>query len=82
MEQYYTQVVLPYREGRLAGGHFNDEVRAAFTKAAFRLADEYVSRGQDRQAIDVLGLVAESDVPAADEAVRRINRMRSKGRFL
>ncbi|MBQ0032151.1 MAG: tetratricopeptide repeat protein [bacterium] len=82
MDQYYTQVVLAYREGRLAGGHFNDEVRAAFTKAAFRLADEYVSRGQDRQAIDVLGLVAESDVPAADEAVRRINWMRSKGRFL
>ena len=82
MDQYYAQVVLAYREGRLAGGRFNDEVRAAFSKAAFRLADEYESRGQDRQAIDVLELVAESDVPAADEAVRRINKMRSKGRFL
>ena len=82
MDQYYTQVVLAYREGRLAGGHFTDEARAAFSKAAFRLADEYESRGQDRQSIDVLELVAESDVPAAAEAVRRINRMRSKGRFL
>ena len=82
MDQYYAQVVLAYREGRLSGGHFTDEVRAAFSKAAFRLADEYESRGQDRQAIDVLGLVAESDVPAADEAVRRINKIRSKGRFL
>ena len=82
MDQYYTQVVLAYREGRLAGGHFSDEVRAAFSKAAFRLADEYESRGQDRQAIAVLELVAGSDVPAADEAARRINKMRSKGRFL
>ena len=82
MDAYYAQVVLAYREGRLAGGHFTDEVRAAFSKAAFRLADEYESRGQDRQAIDVLGLVAESDVPAADEAARRINKIRSKGRFL
>ena len=82
MDQYYTQVVLAYREGRLAGGHFTDEARAAFSKAAFRLADEYESRGQDRQSIDVLELVAESDVPAAAEAVRRINRMKSKGRFL
>ena len=82
MDQYYTQVVLAYREGRLAGGHFTDEARAVFSKAAFRLADEYESRGQDRQSIDILELVAESDVPAAAEAVRRINRMRSKGRFL
>ena len=82
MDQYYTQVVLAYREGRLAGGYFTDEARAVFSKAAFRLADEYESRGQDRQSIDILELVAASDVPAAAEAVRRIDRMRSKGRFL
>ena len=82
MDQYYTQVVLAYREGRLGGGHFTDEARAVFSKAAFRLADEYESRGQDRQALDVLALVAESDVPAAGEASRRIDKIRSKGRFL
>ena len=82
LDQYYTQVVLVYREGRLAGGHFTDEARAAFSKSAFRLADEYENRGQGRQALRVLELVAESDVPAADEAVRRIDRMRRKGRFL
>lgn len=82
MDQYYTQVVLAYREGRLGGGHFTDEARAVFSKAAFRLADEYESRGQDRQALDVLELVAESDVPAAEEANRRIDKIRSKGRFL
>ena len=82
MDQYYTQVVLAYREGRLAGERFSDEVRAVFSKSAFRLADEYESRGQDRQAVGVLELVAESDVPAADEPVRRIGKMRNKGRFL
>ena len=82
MDQYYAQVVLAYREGRTSGGHFTDEARAAFSKAAFRLADEYESRGQDGRALGVLELVAVSDVPAADEAVRRIDRMRSKGRFL
>ena len=82
MDQYYTQVVLAYREGRLSGERFADADRAAFSRSAFRLADEYESRGQDRQALDVLQLVAESDVPAAAEAVRRIDKMRGKGRFL
>ena len=82
LDQYYTQVVLAYREGRLAGGHFTDEARAVFSKSAFRLADEYENRGQDRQALGILELVAESDVPAADEAVRRIDRIGRKGRFL
>ena len=82
LDQYYSQVILAYREGRINGERFTDEARAAFSKAAFRLTDEYESRGQDRQALGVLELVAESDVPAADEAVRRIDRMRRKGRFL
>ena len=82
MDQYYTQVVLAYRGGKFAGERFSDEERAVFSKSAFRLADEYESRGQDRQALGVLRLVAESDVPAADEATRRIDKMRNKGRFL
>ena len=82
LDQYYAQVVLAYREARLAGGHFTDEARAAFSKAAFRLADEYEGRGQERPALGVLELVAESDVPAADEAARRIEKMKNKGRFL
>ena len=82
MDQYYAQVVLAYREARISGAHFTDEARAAFSKAAFRLADEYESRGQERPALGVLELVAESDVPAAAEAARRIDKMRNKGRFL
>ena len=82
LDQYYAQVVLAYREARLAGGRFTDEARAAFSKAAFRLADEYEGRGQERPALGVLELVAESDVPAADEVARRIEKMKNKGRFL
>lgn len=82
MDQYYSQVILAYREARLAGGQFTDEARAAFSKAAFRLVDEYESRGQERPALGVLELVAESDVPAADEAARRIGKMRNRGMFL
>jgi hypothetical protein len=48
----------------------------------FRLADEFESRGRDFQAMHVLGLAATSDVPAAAEAQKRIERIRSKGRFL
>lgn len=82
IDQYYSQVVLAYRDGRVAHEHFNDEARAAFSRAAFRLADEYESRGKDQQALAVLNLVAKSDVPAADEAVRRMERISKKGRFL
>lgn len=82
MDQYYSQVVLAYRSLRLQGAQMNDEARAAFSKAAFRLADEYVGLGRDQQAMNVLQLVATSDVPAAEEARRRIERISDKGRFL
>ena len=82
VERYYAGVVLAYREGRIAGEHFDDEVRASFSRAAFRLADEFESRGDDARAVSVLRLVVNSDVPAAEEASRRIGRINSKGRFL
>ena len=82
IDQYYTQVVLEYRGGRLRHVRFDDEARAAFSRAAFRLAEEYESRGRDGQAISVLRLVEQSDVPAATEATKRIDRISKKGRFL
>jgi tetratricopeptide (TPR) repeat protein len=82
IEQYYTQVVLAYREARAKGERLDDGARAAFSRAAFRLADEYESRGRDYQAIHVLELVATSDVPAAGEAEKRIGRISMKGGFL
>lgn len=82
IDQYYTQVVLAYREGREKGERFDDEARADFSRAAFRLVDEYESRGKDLQAESILHLVADSDVPAADEAQKRMERISKKGRFL
>ena len=82
VDQYYSQVLLAYREGRLRGGRYDDEARAAFSRAAFRLVDEFESRGNEFQTVRVLELVAESDVPAASAAAKRIERISKKGRFL
>ena len=82
IDQYYTQVVLAYRNGRLKGVVYSDAAHADFSRAAFRLAEEYESRGQDEQAVNILSLIVASEVPAADEASRRINRIRKKGKFL
>ena len=82
VDRYYADVVLAYREGRAGGVRFDDEARAAFSRAAFRLADEFESRGRDFQALHVLELVAASDVPAAEEAKKRIDRIQRKGNFL
>lgn len=81
-DQYYTQVVLAYRNGRKNGFTYTDEAHADFSRAAFRLAEEYESRGQDYQAVNVLSIVVASEVPAADEAARRIERIRRKSRYL
>lgn len=82
VDRYYTDVVLAYRDGRARGVRYDDEARAAFSRAAFRLADEFESRGRDYQAVHVLELVATSDVPAAAEAQKRIDRIKRKGNFL
>ena len=82
IDQYYVHVVLAYRKERLRGERLDDEASAAFSKSAFRLADEYEGRGKDRQALNVLELVVESGVPAAEEARKRMGRIYSKGGFL
>ena len=81
-DQYYAQVVLAYRDGRAHGESFGEEGEATFVRAAFRLADDFESRGRDYQAIGVLRLVAESGASAAAEAERRIERISKKGLFL
>lgn len=82
IDMYYTQVVLAYRTGRIAGIRYDDDARATFARAAFRLAEEYESRGRIRQAVHVLDLVRTSDVQAAGEAANRIDRLTKKGRLL
>lgn len=82
VDGYYSGVVLAYRDGRRKGCWFDDEARAAFARAAFRLADEYEARGMDFQAMHILELVVASDVPAAREAEKRIDAIQMKGRLL
>jgi hypothetical protein len=81
-DQYYSHVVLAYRQGRISGVRYSDEARAAFSRAAFALVDGYERRGLDSQAVKILELVAESDVPAAKEARRRMEKISMKGGFL
>ena len=81
-EQYYTQVVLAYRDGRERGERFGDKARAVFSRAAFLLADAFADGGRDYQAVGILKLVVESGVPAAEEAEKRISRIYKKGLFL
>ncbi len=81
-EQYYSDVVLAYERARENGAWLDDSARAFFARAAFALADHYESKGLDRQARRVLRHVAKSDVPAADEARKRIARLEAKGRVL
>ena len=82
VDQYYSQVVLAYRNGLERGERFGDEAKAVFSRAAFRLVDEFERRGRTRQALSILQLVSASDVPAAEEAARRYERISEKGRFL
>ena len=74
-------MVLAYREGRIANRRMTEEAGSAFSRAAFRLADEYERRGKDWQAANILRLVAESDVPASGEAAKRMERLMNKGRM-
>jgi endonuclease I len=82
MDQYYSNVVLAYYNGSHRGEWFDDSARAFFARAAFALADHHEAKGVDRQERRVLRSVARSDVPAADEARKRIERIEEKGRFL
>ena len=82
VDQYYSQVLVAYRNGRLAGERYSDDARAAFSRAGFTLADRYEGRGLDDQARRILELIAQSDVPAAKEARRRIGKISTKGGFL
>ena len=75
-------VVLAYERVRKNGAWLDDSARAFFARAAFALADYYESKGLDRQARKVLRHVSKSDVPAADEARKRIARLEAKGRVL
>lgn len=79
---YYSSVVLAYREGRAQGVLRGNEGEMPFVRAAFRLADVFESRSLDYQALGVLRLVVESEIPASLEAKKRMERISRKGLFL
>ena len=81
-DRFYADVVLAYRENAAKGVRYGDAARAAFVRAAFALADECESRGEDAQAVKILSLVSTSGVPAAVEADGRIKRINTKGKML
>lgn len=81
-DQYYSQVILAYRDGRAHGERFGSDGEATFVRAAFRLADGFEAHGRDYQAVGVLKLVVESGIPASREAEKRIERISKKGMFL
>lgn len=82
VDEYYTRVVVAFRDGRAEGIRYDEDAVAAFSRAAFRLAEEYESRGSDAQAANVLRLVVTAAVPASDEAEKRIERINRKGKLL
>ena len=78
--RYYDGVVLEYMRAAEAGKELlDDSARTFFARAAFALADRYESQGLRRQAVNILKHVAKSGVPAADEARKRIARIKTKG---
>ena len=79
IDQYYSDVVLAYRKGLREGVQFGEEAGAAFSRAAFRLADDFQKRGEMRQAERILELVAASDVPSSVEAEKRLEQIQMKG---
>lgn len=88
-EELYTHVVLAYWNGvrsDMPGDvsrrvWFDGNSRVLFARAAFNLADYFESRGEVRQAVKVLEYLVAARVPSADEAKRRIGRLKEKGDF-
>lgn len=88
VEEYYTHVVLAYWNGVRSDGEesepkvlFDGAARAFFARAAFILADYYESRGELRQAARMLKYLVAARVPSAEEAERRIGRLKERGGF-
>lgn len=82
LDTYYSQVVLLYQQGKERGEQFGDESRGAFSRSAFRMAEIFQDRGRVQQAIAILKIVASSEVPASEEAAKRISELYKKGLFL
>lgn len=80
VDQYYSEVVLAFRDGVSRRVAYSDASKGTFARAAYRLADEFERRGADDQAVKVLNLVVSSGIGSVEaEAKRRIDRLKKKG---
>lgn len=81
MDQYYRNVILAYCEEISKGnGAFLDKLaRTFFSRAAFSLVNYYTEAGDTGAAKKMLERIVDSDVPAADEAKRRLKELNDKG---
>ena len=79
MDQYYKNVVLAYAEATTKDAFFGTPARTFFARAAFALADYLGGAGNTAAAKHVLERVIAADVPAAEEARRRLAALKGKG---
>ena len=79
MDQYYKNVVLAYSAATARDVFFGATARTFFARAAFSIADYYGAAGDVHAAMQVLERVIAADVPAAEEARRRIAALNGKG---
>ena len=80
MDQYYKNVVLAYSAATAKDGvFFGTPTRTFFARAAFALADYFAGAGDTVAAKHILERVVAADVPAAEEARRRLAAIKVKG---
>jgi tetratricopeptide (TPR) repeat protein len=79
MDQYYRNVVLAYSEETAKGVLFGAPARTFFSRAAFSLADYHAAAGDTSTVRKMLERIVEADVPAANEAKRRLDELNAKG---
>ena len=72
MDQYYRNVVLAYSAGLAKGLLYGAPAQTFFARAAFSHADYDMAAGDVDQAVQMLKKVVAADVPAAEEARRRL----------
>ena len=79
MDQFYRNVLLAYSAEAAKGILFGAPARTFFARAAFAIADYAAASGDFKTAVRVLERVASTDVPAAEEARRRLDELQVKG---
>ena len=79
MDQYYRHVVLAYSAGLAKGILFGAPARTFFARAAFSHADYDRAVGDIKSAVSILKRVVAADVPASDEARRRLAEFQKGG---